>query len=97
MVETLRMSIFIFNVSSTATATRVVNTRFFFSEHQSTDEVGCLNPRPTKGGGWFPLRFVSGLTKNAKESDPGHLGHLFYILCGHFDEKKPGGTPLRWG
>ena len=26
--------------------------------------------------------------KNEKESDPGHLGHLFYILCGHFDEKK---------
>ena len=31
--------------------------------------------------------------KNAKESDPGHLGHLFYILCGHFDEKKPGIPP----
>ena len=26
--------------------------------------------------------------KNAKESDPGHLEHLFYILCGHFDEKN---------
>ena len=32
--------------------------------------------------------------KNAKESDPGHVGHLYYILCGHFDEKKnTGGTP----
>ena len=31
--------------------------------------------------------------KKAKESDPGHLGHLFYILCGHFDEKKPGVPP----
>ena len=34
--------------------------------------------------------------KNAKESDPGHLGHLFYIFCGHFDENKTGGYPLRW-
>ena len=42
-----------------------------------------LNPRPT-----VCLR----LHKNAKESDPGHLGHLFYTLCGHFDEKT-GGTP----
>ena len=25
---------------------------------------------------------------NAKESDPGHQGHFFYILCGHFDEKQ---------
>ena len=31
--------------------------------------------------------------KNAKECDPGHLGHLFYILCGHFDEKTPGYPP----
>ena len=35
-----------------------------------------------------PRRFVSGCTKTQKESDPGHLGHLFYILCGHFDERK---------
>ena len=35
--------------------------------------------------------------RNAKESDPGHLGHLFYILCGDFDEKKNRGVPLRWG
>ena len=58
-----------------------------------------VNPRPTKG--WLPPTTVCLRShKNAKESDPGHLGHLFYILCGHFDEKnkqtnKPG-YPLRW-
>ena len=45
------------------------------------------------GYGYYWLRFVSGRTKNAKESDPGHLEHLFYILCGNFDEKKNGGIP----
>ena len=40
-----------------------------------------------------PLTICLRQHKNAKESDPGHLGHLFYILCGHFDEKKTGGTP----
>ena len=41
-------------------------------------------------GGWLPPPLTVCLRphKNAKESDPGHLGHLFYILCGHFDEKK---------
>ena len=34
-----------------------------------------------------PLTVCLRSHKNAKESDPGHLGHLFYILCGH----------LRWG
>ena len=33
------------------------------------------------------------LHQNAKQSDPGHLSNLFYIRCGHFDEKKSGGTP----
>ena len=47
-----------------------------------------FNPRPTKGG-WLPTPTVCLRPyKNPKESDPGHLGHLFYILCGHFDEKK---------
>ena len=35
--------------------------------------------------------------KNAKESDPGHIGHLFYSLCGHFDEKKTGVPPKMGG
>ena len=53
-----------------------------------------FNPRSTKGGGYHPLtpppwRFVSGRTKTQKESDPGHLGHLFYILW----MKKKRGTP----
>ena len=46
------------------------------------------NPRSTKGGGYHLLTVCLRPHKNAKESDPGHLGHLFYILCGHFDEKK---------
>ena len=45
------------------------------------------------GGGYHPLTVCLRLHKNAKESDPGHVGHLFYILCGHFDEKKNRGTP----
>ena len=28
-----------------------------------------------------------------EESDLGHLSNLFYILCGHFDEKKFGVPP----
>ena len=43
-------------------------------------------------GGYHPLTVCLRPHKNAKESDPGHVGHLFYILCGHFDEKT-GGTP----
>ena len=52
-----------------------------------------LNPRPTKGGGYQPLTVCLRQHKKAKESDPRHLGHLFYILYGHFDEKKTWGTP----
>ena len=43
-----------------------------------------------QGGAYHP---PSVCHKNAKESDPGHLEHLFYILCGHFDEKKTGVPP----
>ena len=53
------------------------------------------NPRPTKGGG--SLTVCLRPHKNANESDPGHLGHLFYILCGHFDEKKNWGYPPKMG
>ena len=54
-----------------------------------------INPRPTKGGGgsYHPQTVCLRPHKNAKESDPGHLAHLFYILCGHFDERKPGVPP----
>ena len=31
--------------------------------------------------------------QNAKESDLGHKGYLFYILCGHLDENKLGVPP----
>ena len=49
--------------------------------------------------GWLPPPVTVCLRqhKNAKESDPGHLGHFFYILCGHFDEKNPGIPPEDWG
>ena len=56
-----------------------------------------VNPRPTKGVVTTPLTVCLRPHKNSKESDPGHLGHLFYILCRHFDEKKNWGYPLRWG
>ena len=41
------------------------------------------------GGGLVCRR----LYQNTKQSDPGHLSNLFYILCGHFVEKKTRGTP----
>ena len=47
-----------------------------------------LTPRPTKRGGYHPQTVCLQPHKNAKESDPGRLGHLFYVLCGHFDEKN---------
>ena len=58
-----------------------------------------FNPRLTKGGGWLPppLSIFFLPHKNAKATDPGHLGNLFYILCGQFDEKKIGGTPKDGG
>ena len=59
-------------------------------------DPNSLNPRPTKGRGVVttPPTVCLRSHKNAKESDPGHLGYLIYILCGNFDEKKkPGGTP----
>ena len=54
----------------------------------------CINPRLTKGG-WLqpPLTVFSRSLQNAKESDLGHISNLFYILCGHFDEKKLGVPP----
>ena len=57
-----------------------------------------FNPRLTDGGGggrWLqpPFRFFP----VAPESDPWHIGNLFYILCCHFDEKKNGGTTLPGG
>ena len=46
---------------------------------------GLLQPPPPK--------VFSPLHKNAKATDPRHLGNLFYILCGHFDEKIRGVPP----
>ena len=46
-----------------------------------------------KGVVTTPLMVCRQLHQNAKQSDPGHLSNLFYILCGHFDEKNPGVPP----
>ena len=66
--------------------------------------IKLFNPRLTKGKGGGrvvatppPLTVFSRLLQNAKESDLGHIGNLFYILCGHFDGKKIGGTTLPGG
>ena len=58
-----------------------------------------INPRLTKGGGLLqpPLTVFLRSLKNAKESYQGHLGNLFYILCGHFHEKKMGVPPYPGG
>ena len=66
-----------------------------FSEPKIMLEKLQISPRPTKGEGVVttPLMVYLRPNKNAKESDPGHLGHLFYIICGHFDEKKMGIPP----
>ena len=70
---------------------------FIFANCEPLDQELPVNPRPTKGDGYRPLSVCLGPHKNAKESDPGHIEHLFYILCGHVDEKKKQGYPLRWG
>ena len=47
-----------------------------------------INPRLTKGGFCNPPYGFPRSLLNAKESYQGHIGNLFYILCGHFHEKK---------
>ena len=44
-----------------------------------------FNRRLTKGAYCNPNYDFSTV---AKESYQGHIGNLFYILCGHFHEKK---------
>ena len=56
-------------------------------------KVLIFNPRLPKGGGYHPQTVCLRLHQNAKQSGPGHLSNLFYILSGHFDEKNPGVTP----
>ena len=43
-----------------------------------------------------PYVIFSWSLQNAKESDLGHKGNIFYILSGHFDEKN-GRTTLHGG
>ena len=52
-----------------------------------------INPRLPKGGGYHPQTVCLRLHQNAKQSDPGHLKNLFYILSGHFDENNSGVPP----
>ena len=58
-----------------------------------TESNAALTLVLPKGVVTTPLTVCLQPHKNANESDPGHLGHLFYILCGHFDEKKNGIPP----
>ena len=51
-----------------------------------------VNPRLTRGVA-TPFTVFSRSLQNGKESDLGHIGNLFYILCGHFDENKLGVPP----
>ena len=64
-----------------------------FCDIKAKERIRSSYPSSYQGGGYHPLTVCLRPHKNAKESDPGHLRHLFYILCGHFDEKKIGGTP----
>ena len=57
-----------------------------------TQEVNNI-PHLPKRGGYHPQTVCLRLHQNARQSDPGHLSNLFYILSGHFDEKKSRGTP----
>ena len=58
----------------------------------NTIGISSFNPRLTKGGLMQPpLRFSSGSSKTLKKVTKGI--YLFYILCGHFHEKKLGVPP----
>ena len=62
--------------------------RLLIKEGQPMD----INSRLTMWGGHHPLENLSLWPQNQQESDLSHLCDLFYILCGHFDEKKMGTT-----
>ena len=63
------------------------------------NETPFLIPRLTNVGGLLqpPLRFFPGRSKTLKKVTKGIIGNLFYILCGHFHEKKNLGYHLTWG
>ena len=50
--------------------------------------MGPLNPRLNKGVVATPPYVFFRSLQIAEESDLGHIGNLFYILFGHFGEKK---------
>ena len=56
-------------------------------------EIYTLTLVYRRGSIYYPPTDFFLLHKNAKETDPGHLSNLKFILCGHFDEKYFGGTP----
>ena len=59
--------------------------------------ISNLYPRLTKGCGCNPPYSSPGRSKTLKKVTKG-ISYLFYILCGHFHEKKKkiGGTTLSW-
>ena len=62
------------------------------------ENTRVCKPSSSRGEGCgfhLPLEMFSLSTQNQKESDLSHLANLNYIICGHFDEKKIGGTPWR--
>ena len=68
-----------------------------YLQNALTHNPMCLkthNSRLTRGVATPLTGFFPRSLQNAKESDLGHnIANLFYILCGHFDEKKMGVPP----
>ena len=58
--------------------------------------IDIINPRPTKGGGWYPRRFVSGRIKTHKKWPRASRTSLLHPLR-LFWYKKPGVPPLDRG
>ena len=62
------------------------------------DKISAKNLTLVFLRGWLPPpNGLSPIAPKRKQSDPGHLSNLFYILCGHFDEKNPGSPPNTGG
>ena len=59
--------------------------------------AGLTLVKSRQGGCCNPLTVFLRSLENAKESYQGHLGNLFYTLCGHFHGKKMGVPPYPGG
>ena len=74
---------------------------FFFFFLSMINEYNCFQKvqhSSEGGGGYYHLKFFFSLSpQNQKRSELRHLGHLKYIRCSHFNEKKGvGGKVSRW-